>query len=424
MLVREYKAIGEKVYSAALSNSLRVYAVPKPGFSKSFACFAVKYGGSDVRFMRGEQWLDTPAGIAHFLEHKMFDMPEGENALSVLAANGAEPNAFTGYGETVYFFESTEGFCENLETLLRFVSTPYFTPESVAKEQGIIGQEIMMIEDNPSHRNYVNLINCLYKHNPARTPIAGSVGSIAQITAETLYDCHHTFYVPANMVLCAAGDIDPERIAEAAERILPREPGAGDIKRDYGEKESSGAASGYRREKMEVASPLFMLGVKLPACADGRERRRQSFMADIAYRALAGASSPLYSRLYEKGLINKSFTGETDNIPGAAMLIFAGESEQPEKVRDEIFAEAEKAARGGFEPEYIGRVKKSMAGALLRRLDSLDDICVERAVGAFGGYDPFEDTETLMGISEDELAGFIAERLRPEAAALSVIENV
>ncbi|MBQ4369807.1 MAG: insulinase family protein [Oscillospiraceae bacterium] len=424
MQSREYKAIGEKVYSAVLPNSLRLYVIPKPGFSKAFACFGTRYGGFDMRFMKGAEWKDTPAGIAHFLEHKMFEMPEGENALSVLAANGAEPNAFTGPGETVYHFESTDKFYDNLEMLLKFVSTPYFTPESVAKEQGIIGQEIMMIEDNPSFRNYMNLISCLYEHSPARTSIAGSIESIAQISAETLYDCYNTFYVPANMVLCAAGDVDPERIAEAAERILPKEPGNGDIKRDYGAEESLDAVTGYRKDKMEVGATLFMLGVKLPTPEAGEERRRISFLADLSCRAMAGTSSPLYSRLYEKGLINKSFTGETDNIPGTVPFIFAGESSEPEKVRDEIIAEAARIKRVGFDSDYIRRIKKSMAGGLLRRLDSLDDICCERLRGAFGGYDTFEDTETLMGVSEDEIAGFIAERIRPETLALSVIEHM
>ncbi len=424
MQSREYKGIGERVYSCVLPNSLRVYVIPKPGFSKAFACFGTKYGGSDVRFMQGGEWKDTPAGIAHFLEHKMFDMPEGENALSVLAANGAEPNAFTGNGETVYHFQSTEKFYENLEMLLRFVSTPYFTPESVAKEQGIIGQEIMMIEDSPAHRNYMNLLGCLYEHNPARTSVAGSVGSIAQISAETLYECYSTFYVPANMALCAAGDIDPERIAETAERILPKEPGQRDIKRDYGEGESLAAVTGYKAEKMEVAAPLFLLGTKLPVPENGKEARKLTILSNLACRAMAGASSPLYSRLYSQGLINKSFYGETDNIPGAATLIFSGESSEPEKVRDAILAEAERIKKEGFAPGYLQRIKKSMTGEMLRALDSPEDICCSCAEGAFFGYDPFEDTEALMSVTEEETARFIAERITPEAAALSVIEHM
>ena len=227
-----YERLGEAVYQETLPNGLRIYIVPKAGYAKKYAFFATRYGGMDTRFCLDGEWLDTPAGIAHYLEHKMFDTEEG-NALQELAKNGAEPNAFTANAMTGYYFDSTDHFEENLEILLSFVSIPWFTEESVAKEQGIIGQEIRMVEDNPDWQIYMQMLKAMYSASPARTSIAGTVESISHITAETLYDCHKAFYTPSNMVLTVVGDVDPHHVVDLARRILPREGGPV-IPRDYG----------------------------------------------------------------------------------------------------------------------------------------------------------------------------------------------
>ena len=228
-----YRRVGERVVCKTLPNGLPVYVVVKPGFARKYAFFATRYGGMDLRFQLNGQWLDTPAGIAHYLEHKMFDTEEG-NALQELAKNGAEPNAFTSNAITGYYFDSTEHFKENLRILLSFVSVPYFTDESVEKEQGIIGQEIGMIEDNPEWQVYKRLMQALYHTSPARVSVAGSVESISHITARTLYDCHKAFYTPANMCLVAVGDLDAEEVFSLAEEVLPGESGPA-IPRDYGQ---------------------------------------------------------------------------------------------------------------------------------------------------------------------------------------------
>jgi predicted Zn-dependent peptidase len=216
-----YERIGESAWWETLPNGLRLCVVPKPDHAKSYAFFATRYGGMDVRFQLGGRWLDTPAGIAHYLEHKMFDTKEG-NALQELAKNGAEPNAFTSNAITGYYFDSTEKFEENLKILLSFVSIPYFTEESVAKEQGIIGQEIRMIEDNPDWQVYTRMMQALYQNSTGRISVAGSVESIREITAQTLYDCHKAFYTPSNMMLTVVGNVDPIHIVDLARRILPR----------------------------------------------------------------------------------------------------------------------------------------------------------------------------------------------------------
>ena len=217
-----YKRIGESVYRETLPNGLQICVVPKPGYAKRYAFFATRYGGMDIRFQLDGKWLDTPAGIAHYLEHKMFDTQEG-NVLQELAKNGAHDNAFTSSAVTAYYVECTEKFYENLRILLSFVSVPYFTQESVEKEQGIIAQEIRMVEDDPDWRVYANLMECLYQESPVRFPVAGTVESIRQITPQTLYDCHRAFYTPSNMILVCVGSMDPDQVAAEAEAILPKD---------------------------------------------------------------------------------------------------------------------------------------------------------------------------------------------------------
>ena len=301
-----YPRIGETVLRTTLPNGLTVAVVPKPLYRKRYAFFTTRYGGMDMRFRLDGVWHDTPAGIAHYLEHKMFDTEDG-NALQVLSQNGTEPNAFTSNATTAYYFDCTEHFEENLRILLSFVSVPYFTQESVDKERGIIGQEIRMVEDTPDWRVYTNLLECLYHSSPARVAIAGTVESIAEITPETLYACHKAFYDPANMMLCVVGDVKPDEIAAIAEEILPESRGEV-IERDYGQ-EDMRVVEKCRREAMEVSMPQFLVGFKCPPAADGAALMRQDIIADIACDILLGDSSPLYQRLYDKGLINGSFGG-------------------------------------------------------------------------------------------------------------------
>ena len=252
-----YPRIGEEVIRTTLENGLPVFVVPKKDYRRKYAMFATRYGGMDMRFQLNGQWLDTPAGIAHYLEHKMFDTEAG-NALQELAKNGAEPNAFTSNAITCYYFDSTEKFYENLEILLSFVSVPYFTEESVEKEQGIIAQEINMIEDNPEWQVYKRLMQALYHTSPARTSVAGSVESIRQITAQTLYDCHKAFYTPSNMCLVVVGDVDADKVLEQRPRHSPRpRPGGG----------SDGGAAG---DQLHHGGGHAHLPAGLQVCAAGR----------------------------------------------------------------------------------------------------------------------------------------------------------
>ena len=325
---KHYPRVGETVVWHTLPNGLPVCVIRKPGYARKYAFFATRYGGMDLRFRLDGRWLDTPAGIAHYLEHKMFDTKEG-NALQELAKNGAEPNAFTSNAITGYYFDSTEHFEENLRILLSFVSVPYFTDESVQKEQGIIGQEIGMIEDNPEWQVYKRLMAALYEKSPARISVAGSVESISHITAQTLYDCHKAFYTPSNMCLVAVGDLEPEMVFAIANEVLPDHSGP-EIPRDYGE-ESLTPAQSETTCRMEVSMPTFLLGFKCPPLNGGEEQMRRSLIAELSCDVLLGDSSPLYARLYSQGLVNGTFGSSFDTLPGLCGRRQQGTTRRPRR---------------------------------------------------------------------------------------------
>lgn len=413
-----YRRIGESVLRETLPNGLQICVVPKAGYAKKYAFFATRYGGMDTRFRLDGKWLDTPAGIAHYLEHKMFDTKEG-NALQSLAKNGAEPNAFTSNAMTGYYFSSTEHFEENLEILLSFVSIPYFTEESVAKEQGIIGQEIRMIEDDPDWQLYARMMRALYSRSTARIPIAGTVESISHITAETLYDCHKAFYTPSNMILTVVGDVDPIHIADIARRILPREGGP-EIPRDYGP-EPEAVAQRETSLAMEVSSPQFLTAFKCRASRDGEDYLRTSLLGGMACDILLGDSSPLYLRLYGEGLINASFGGDFEQLPGVALLYAGGDSKDAQTVAAEIQKEARRLAEGGIDEDFYQQVRRAAFGSSLRGLNSFENIAVSLTEGCFHGYDPFRFPQVFETISKEDIAAFLGENIAEERAVLSEI---
>ena len=413
-----YERIGESCQREKLANGLTVCVVPKPGYRRKYAFFAARYGGMDVRFRLDGQWRDTPAGIAHYLEHKMFDTKDG-SAMQDLAKNGAEPNAFTASAMTGYYFDCTEHFEENLKILLRFVSTPYFTQESVEKERGIIGQEIRMVEDNPDWQIYQQLLQALYARHSCRIPIAGTVESIADITPQTLYDCHKAFYTPGNMVLTVVGDVRPERVFEAAERILPRESGP-EIERDYG-REPEAVCRRESVRRMEVSAPQFLLGFKCPAPERGESGYRTELLGDLAWDILLGESSPLYQRLYEDGTINGSFGGAFDTLPGAACLYAGGDCKEPGKVAEAILRETERLDREGIDPDYWQRMRRAAFGSTLRGLNSFENIAVGLAEGYFQAYDAFDFPRIYESIRQEDILTFLRENVREERMALSRI---
>ncbi len=415
-----YDRLEQTIWQDTLPNGLRICVIPKPGFSRKYAFFAADYGSIDTRFTLEGQNMQAADGVAHYLEHKMFDTPDG-NALQILSATGASPNAFTSYHLTAYYFECTEGFDENLRTLLSFVSVPYFTQESVDKEQGIIGQEIKMYEDSPASRLGENLFRAMYRFHPLKTNIAGTVESIAEITPQMLYDCHRAFYDPSNMVLCVAADTDPETVKQIALEILPEKPG-GVSARDYGPPEPDEPAQHEIRQTMEVSMPMFAVGFKCPFVPAGQERLRQELLGDLASELLCGESSPLYQRLYEAGLIDSGFSVGYEMVKGMPNLSVSGDSDDPEAVQAAILEEAERISREGADEALFQRLKRSALGRRLRGLDGFDGLCYRMAGSLFDGYDYFRFPEEYDTLTAADVREFIAGHVTASQAVLSVID--
>ncbi len=415
----EFPRLGEAYWEERLENGLLVRIVPKREFARSYAFLAVDYGAIDTEFKSTEGVVRTPDGVAHYLEHKMFDLPEG-NAMDFFAASGGNPNAFTGYGMTAYYFDCTEQFEENLHGLLRLVTVPYFTPESVEKERGIIAQEIRMYEDSPESQVAEDLFRILFAEHPMRVPIAGSVESISQITVQTLYDCHAAFYRPENMMLCIVGDVDAARAMETIRKDVPAS--AGQLpQRLYGKAEKMLPVTAKTQRTMSVAMPTFAVGFKCEAPQAGKESMRREVIADLASEVLAGESSPLYMRLYEAGLIDADFSIGYESVKEASLLSAGGDSCDPEAVCEEIVKEAERIVEEGVDEELFRRLLRSSLGRRMRDLDSFESICYRMCAYYFDGADYFSFPEAYDSVKPEDVREFLRQTVRRERMALAVI---
>ena len=412
----EYPGLRENVHRCVLPNGLNIMVVPRPGFTKKLAYFITDFGSIHTEFTLEGQEYRVPAGIAHYLEHKMFDLP-GRDVSAEFASMGASVNAFTSYDVTAYYFSCTEHFVENLKLLLEFVSTPYFTEESVEKERGIIDQEIGMNLDNPDSQIFEKLMPALFENHPVRVPILGTSETIRQITPENLYLCHRAFYNPANMTLCVVGDVDPDEVARIAEECLPRES------MPVGQKKMEWPETMERpyetvTDRMEVAMPMFQLGFRCESVPNGPESIRQEVVGDLAAEALFGESSKLYLRLYEDGLIDSSFGGGFECLDGCSMLLCGGDSDEPDTVCQMILEEAKRLAREGVEEEDFLRMKRSALGRRIRDLDSFDSTCFRLCAYHMSGVDYFCFPEVYLQVDARELQQFLADVVRSDRGAV------
>lgn len=365
--------IGEQMYSHVLSNGLKIYYIPKTNFSKTFAMLATNFGSADQKFqMQNREILNTPAGVAHFLEHKMFEDEDG-NALQKFAKTGASPNAFTSRNMTAYYFSCTDNLYENLDILTKFVCTPYFTDENVKKEKGIIEQEISMLDDDPFWNAYTNVYAGMYHNHPIRISIAGSAESIAPIDPELLYKCHKAFYSPKNLVLTVCGNADFNKIIEIAEKNTPKQ--ADKIaNRFYGERQDNV----YKNKitvKMNVPQPFFMIGIKDIPLAKNESQSKRQLIGELCCEILAGKSSELYNNLYKDGTLNRRFDAGYTIHPDAACVLFSGDSKNPQKVYQSIIDNISEFIKNGISNEEFNRVKHMHYGMMLRTLDQPDDLC-------------------------------------------------
>ena len=420
MIPVSYPELDECCYREILPNGLEVAVVKREGFTKKLAYFVTDYGAIHTEFTLDGQDYQVPAGVAHYLEHKLFDMPGGRDVSAEFAALGAVTNAFTSYDMTAYYFSCTEAFDACLRLLLEFVSTPYFTPETVEKERGIIDQEIGMNEDAPDSVIFENLMLAMYAQHPIRVPILGTQSTIRKITADTLHLCHRAFYAPGNMLLCVVGDADPEEVRRIALEVLGPEP------RPVGQKhplplEQMTCPRQETAVTMEVAMPMFNLAFKAEPLGKGDEAIRQEMVADLAAEALFGESSPLYLKLYEQGLIDSSFGGGFETIDGCAMLLCSGDSDDPAAVQAAILERAREIAAEGLDETSFLRMKRSALGRRIRQLDSFDTTCFRVCAYHLSDFDYFRFPEICRGIEKEAIGAFIARVVTPERACLSVI---
>ena len=414
-----YPQLGESLHHTVLPNGLTVFVNRRPGFSRKLAYFITDFGSIHTEFTLDGRKITAPAGIAHFLEHKMFDLP-GRDVTAEFAALGASPNAFTSYDVTAYYFTCTENFQNCLRLLLEFVSTPYFTEESVAKEQGIIGQEIGMHDDNPDTRSFEMLMEAMYESHPIRIPILGSRESIGTITPALLYDCHKAFYRPGHMMLCVVGDVDPLEVAAIAEQVLPQKDET-QVTRQESWPEEMRPRCDSREGKMDVAMPMFQLGFKCEPLGLGEEAIFRETVGELAAEALFGESSPLYLRLYEEGVIDGSFGGGFETVDGMATLLMGGDSEQPQKVMDAILEQAAQIVKNGLDEKDFLRMKRSALGRRIRDLDSFDGTCFRLCAYHFSRFDYFRTPEVYRQVEVSHIQEFLARVVSRQRASLTVI---
>ena len=415
-----YPELDETLYTRVLENGLTVAVVPRKGFTKKLAYFVTDYGSIHTEFTLDGRLHRAPAGVAHYLEHKMFDLPGNRDVSAEFANLGAMTNAFTSYDMTAYYFSTTENFDDCLQLLLEFVSTPYFTEESVEKERGIIDQEIGMNLDSPDSRIFDSLMESLFHRHPIRVPILGTSESIREITPEVLYNCHRAFYTPDNMLLCVIGDVEPENVISIAREVLGTEHRDAGIKvKDWPEPMT--CVTPEVSANMEVAMPMFNLAFKCEPVDRGTSGIRTEMVADLAAEALFGESSELYLKLYEEGLIDSSFGGGFETIDGCSMLMCSGDSDNAYAVRDAVIAQAAKIAGEGIPEKNFLRMKRSALGRRIRSLDSFDATCFRVCAYHFSDFDYFRFPEVYRSIEAAEIQGFLNRVVKEERCSLSVI---
>ena len=415
---------GEELYSGIHSSGLHIYIIPKKNYSKSYAIFGTHYGSVDSKFVvPGETELtEVPDGIAHYLEHKMFDQPDGSNVFDKFSKYGANANAYTSFNITAYLFSATSNLDENLRTLMDYVQSPYFTEASVQKEQGIIGQEIRMYDDNGDWKVFFNFLNCLYQKHPIRTEIAGTVESISHITADYLYKCYNTFYNLSNMAIVVAADADPRHIADViSSSVKKNEPFKEEIKKVYPE-EPEDIAREYSEQSLSVSAPLFMLGYKdTDTGFTGDALLKKCIETEILLKTIFGKSSPLYKKLYGEGLINSNYSFEYTMQPDYAFSSVSGESKDPKRLYDEVLAEIDRIRKDGIIREDFERTKKVLWGNYIRTMNDTEDYANSFLTHTLMGIDYFNYDKVYKSVTFEDIQKRFDSHFKKGRSALSVI---
>lgn len=410
--------LNEKYYDIDHPSGLKILVMPKENYSSTYAIFATKYGSIDTMIQMSDgSFKEIPEGTAHFLEHKLFES-EDLDAFERFAKTGASANAYTSFERTGYLFSCSANFKKNLEILLDFVQNPYFTQATVEKEQGIIGQEIDMYKDAPDWEVMFNCLRTMYHNLPVRIDIAGTQESIAQITAKTLYGCYDNFYNLHNMVLAVAGNANVDEIVEVADKVL--KPVEGKMAQRKVIDEPEEVIDSYIEEKLSVATPQFMFGFKESWDTPERTTKEEISM-EILLDMISGQSSELYKRLFDGKLINNSFGFEYFTGFGYSCVLFAGESNDPKKVAEEIVGEIGRFRETGFDETAFERTKKKLYGRMIMGMNDIEGLANNMAVSYFAGEDVFTDFEIFKTVTLDDVNDIFKKTLDENRSVLSVI---
>ena len=417
MKMLENKKIKEKVYAETLENGMKVIIIPKHETRKKYVIWGTKFGSNDNHFIEPETntEIKVPDGVAHYLEHKMFEQENGVDSLYKLMALGLDANAYTTNDHTAYLFSGTDNFYEGLDELMDYVQHPYFTDENVEKERGIIGQEIQRYDDEPAWKLYMNTMQCLYKNNPITIDTAGTIESISHITKETLYSCYNTFYHPSNMIMCICGDFDPEKIIEEVKkRLIPRKP-ISEIKRIYPKYEDR-INQKYKESIMDINMPMFMIGYR--DFIKDEDMIKKDIAIKIIFNSILGKCSDLYQNLYEKGLLLSEMDCDFDFSDEYSHIIISGESKNPKKVYEEV---VKKLANIKIEQENFERSKKRLLGEFISDYDDVEQIGRMFLADSIRNINTLEYIDKIQEVSIDYVEKIRNKMFTENESVLSVI---
>ena len=422
MKVIESSKIKEKAYIEELENGLKVIIIPKKNTKKKYVIWGTHFGSIDNHFImpKTEEEVYIPDGVAHFLEHKMFEQPNGTNSLDTLMALGIDANAYTTNDHTAYLFECTNHFEEGLDELMDYVQHPYFTEENVEKEKGIIGQEINMYDDDPAWKLYMNAMDCMYEQNPIKIDIAGTIESISKITPDVLYKCYNTFYHPSNMTMVICGDFQPETmIEEVKKRLLPKE-NQGAIKRIYPSKENK-IHKAFKNEKMEVSTPIFMMGYKDHENIE-EDRVKKHIAIEILLNMVIGKSSKTYQELYTEGLLLAQPDMDYEFSDQYAHILISGTSKNPQKVMEQMTQTVNKMLQNGIEEEHFERMRRKVYGDYVVEYNNVGNIARMFLADTMKKVQSFDYIEKFETVTKEYTEQILKEVFQEENKILSIIE--
>ena len=419
--------VNEKLYIDKLDNGLTVMIIPKKAVQKKYVILGINYGSNDSTFIaQGEKDVtEVPKGVAHFLEHKMFEQENGTNSLDVLTSLGVNANAYTTNDHTAYLYECTDNFYEALDEFMDYIQHPYFTDENVEKEKGIIGQEISMYDDYPEWKVYLNALEAMYHNNPIKLDITGTVETISKIDKDILYKCYNTFYTPSNMAMVVCGDFDPNMLIQEIKKRLITSENKGDIKRIYPD-EPENIVKSKVVQNMEVSRPLYTIGIKCKTM-DFSELPdkvvRKHIAIQILMNIIFGESSSLYKKLYDSGNISYAPNMDFEFSKKYAHILITGQANDPDILYEEFKKRVNELKTNGIKEENFNRIKKMIYGDFVKEYNDVTDIARMFLSDYFKGINTFEYLEQIGTVDLKYVTDILNKIFDEDKMILSVIKS-